>query len=132
MKKINFKTEGKYLYTGAYDLSDNNKVVYFYTNEKVVFNIQNVIETFKSLEPKISLNNLKQICMESNIKATIYPNGNIGFRKLDSSVDELKTCYLSLVSTRNTSYIICVAFDETQPMLYKAQLISVFLIENNI
>lgn len=130
MKKLEFKTEGKYLYTGAFYLSDDNKTVFFYANEKIEFNIQNAVTSFQSIEPKISLNDLKQICKESNIKAIIYPNGNIGLSKLDSSDDELKTCYLSIVSTNSASYIICIAFDETQPSLYKSQLVSVFLIES--
>lgn len=132
MKKLEFKTKGKYLYAGAFDLSDDNKFVFFYTNEKVVFNIQNAIVSFQSIESKISLNDLKHICKESNIKATIYPSGNIGFSKLDSSDDELKTCYLSIISTSSADYIICVTFDETQPKLYKAQLVSVFLFESQV
>jgi hypothetical protein len=130
MKKIEAKTEGKYLYEGVFDLTGNNKSVSFHTNEKVVFNIQNAIGSFQNLEQKISISDLKQICKESNIKANIYPNGNVSFSKLDSSDDELKTCYLSNVSTSNANYIICIAFDETQPTLYKAQLVSVFLIES--
>jgi len=128
MKKIEVKTDGKYLYAGAFDITDDKKSVYFYTNEKVVFNIQNAISPFKNIEQNISLNDLKQICKESNIKANIYPNGNVSFSKLDSTNDELKTCYLSEISTNNANYIVCVAFDETQPNLYKAQLVSVFLI----
>ena len=71
MRKIEAKTDGKYLYTGAFDLIDDSKFVYFQTNEKVVFNIQNAIVSFQNLEPRISLNDLKQICKESNIKACI-------------------------------------------------------------
>lgn len=127
MKKIEAKTEGKYLYAGTFDLTDDNKSVVFNTNEKVVFNIQNAIESFKFIEQKINLSDLKLICKESGIKANIYPNGNVSFSKLDSSADELKTCYLSIVSTSNANYIICIAFDETQPALYKAQLVSVFI-----
>jgi hypothetical protein len=132
MRKIEAKTEGQYLYVGAFDLSDKNKDVIVYTNEKVVFNIQNAVSTIQNLEEKITLKDLKLICKESNIKANIYPSGNIGFSKLDSSDDELKTCYLSTVSTIIANYIICIAFEETQPMLYKAQLVSVFLVESKI
>lgn len=132
MKKIETKTEGKYLYTGGFDLTDDNKTIFFHTDEKIEFNIQSAIGSFKNIEQKISLSDLKQICKESNIKANIYPNGNVSFSKLDSSDDELKTCYLSQVSTSKANYIICVAFDETQPTLYKAQLVSVFLIESLI
>jgi hypothetical protein len=129
MKKIEAKTEGQYLYIGAFDLQNDNKDVFIYTtNEKVHFNIRNAVSTFQNIDDKINLKDLKLICRESNIKANIYPNGNIAFSKLESSNDELKTCYLSMVSTSIASYIICVAFEETQPMLYKAQLVSVFLL----
>jgi|GEM_PF-6911071 len=129
MRKIEFKTEGQYLYAGAFDISDDNKNVSFYTGERIDLNIQNAVGSFKNIESNFNLAELKQICIESNIKATIYPSGNIGFNKLDSSDDELKTCYLSIVSTSMSNYLICVAFEETQPSLYKAQLVSVFLID---
>lgn len=130
MKKIEFKTAGQYIYVGTFDLSEDNKKVVVYTDETIEFIIHDIIGSFPNLESKLSLSDLKLICKESNIKAIIYPNGNVGFSKLDSSSDELKTCYLSLVSTKHNQYVICIAFDETQPMLYKGQLISVFLIGN--
>jgi hypothetical protein len=131
MRKIEFKTEGQYLYIGAFDVSDDNKIVSFYIDERIDLNIQNAVGSFDKVESIVSLSELKQICIESKIKATIYPSGRIGFSKLDSSEDELKTCYLSIVSTNSSNYLICVAFDETQPALYKAQLVSVFLINKD-
>ena len=131
MRKIEFNTEGQYLYAGTFDISDDNKNVSFYAGERIDFNIQNAVGSFKNIESNVSLTELKQICIESNIKATIYPSGNIGFNKLDSSDDELKTCYLSLVSSNMSTYLICFAFEETQPALYKAQLVSVFLIDKD-
>jgi hypothetical protein len=132
MKRIEFETTGQYIYSGAFDVSEDNKDVSVYANEKIDFSIQNAIGSFQKIESIINLSELKFICKESNIKAIIYPNGNVGFSKLDSSDDELKSCYLSHASTENNNYIICVAFDETQPMLYKAQLINVFLLEKII
>ena len=130
MRKIEAKTDGKYLYVGTFDLEDEIKDITLNTNDKIVFSIRQVVSSIQNLEEKISLKDLKQICKESNIKAVIYPSGNIGLSKLDSSDNELKTCYLSFVSTNTENYVLCVAFEETQPMLFKAQLVSVFLVEN--
>lgn len=132
MKKIEAKTENHYLYKGAFDSPDGNKRVSFYTDEKVEFNIQDAVGSFKNIDARLSINDLKQMCKDSNIKATVYPSGYVGFSKLDSSIDELKTCYISEISTIKTNYIVCVAFDETQPMLYKAELVSVFLVDVEI
>lgn len=129
MKKIEFKTTEMYLYTGAYDISEENKLVSIYTDEKIEFNIKDLIQPFQRIEHKFTLSQLKYICKESNIKTTIYPNGNISFSKLDSVDEILKTCYLSIVSSSQKEYVFCVAFDEFQPMLYKAQMISVFEFE---
>ncbi len=130
MKIIEFKTAEMYLYTGVYDISEENKMVSIYTDENIEINIKDLIQPFQRIEHKITLSQLIYICKESNIKATIYPNGNISLSKLDSVDDILKTCYLSIISSSNKEYAFCVAFDEFQPMLYKAQMISVFELEN--
>ncbi len=132
MKKIEFKTYDMYLYAGAYDFSEENKMVSIYTDEKIEINLRNLIQPFHRIEHKVSLLQLKYICKESNIKAIIYPNGNISFSKLDSVDEILKTCYLSIISTTEKEYLFCVAFDEFQPMIYRAQMVSIFIVDNQL
>jgi len=129
MKKLDLSNEKQYIYVGSFDLPNATTIVSINIPEKVEFDIRKAVNSFQEIENKISLSELKKICADSNIKATIYPNGNVGFRKLDSSNDELKTCYLSLASTEINNYLICIAFEETQPTLYKGQLVSIFLLD---
>ncbi len=127
--RLEIKTKNDYLYTGTFDLSDNNKNITVNSIEPIQFNLNEALNSPSDISKTLSIEDLKEICRISKIKATIYPNGNLSFRKLDSSVDELKSCYVFIVTNTKNKYAISIAFDETQPMLYKAQLLDVFLID---
>ncbi|MBL7810898.1 MAG: hypothetical protein JNL57_01625 [Bacteroidetes bacterium] len=128
MKKIEYTTEGSYLYTGAFDSPNENKIVQFSTDEKIAFNIEKAIETSNDCHESLDIHDLKKICKESGIKVTIYPSGKMALSKLDSSQDELKSCFLTKVATGKANYLVCFAFEETQPALYKAKIVSVYIL----
>ncbi len=75
----------------------------------------------------LSVEELKTISKLFNIKANIYPSGNISFSKLDSSEDELKQCFLMRENFNNDTYYICVALEEIQASVYKSQLVGLVI-----
>lgn len=131
MNKITINNQiEKYIYTGAFDLNNENKIVKINVGEEIYIDINIAVNSTRETLNKLSIEEVKQICNSNNIKATIYPSGNASFSKLDSNDDELKNCYISIVQNTINKYLICIAFDETQPAFYKAQLLSVFKIED--
>ena len=131
LRKIRIEEKNKYLYAGAFDISDEGKLIRLKIEDHIIeLNMNTAVNSTAKVTESLSLVDIKEICSNSNIYASIFPSGNILFRKLESSDDELKSCYLSIVEGQTNKYLICIAFDETQPTLYKAQLVSVFKIED--
>ncbi len=126
LTKIDLKNKNHLIYTGAFDLTENKITIPISLKEKdLLINIKTAISSNNTTCELLTIKELQYICKTSEIKSIIYPNGNISFRRLESSTSELKTCYLSLFKNK---YIVCIAFDETQPTLYKAELLNVYKI----
>lgn len=119
-------TVNKHIYTGKYNIKEviKNIIVNVEGND-VSLNLNDIIENSQIVTKMLSLGEIEYISKYSNIKACIYPNGNWSWRKLDSSSDRLKSCYLLLYKSDSNTYIFTVAFDEIQPSLYEAELIAI-------
>lgn len=120
------KSDSKYLYTGMFDTNEKNKIVNIQLEENLIIDLNIAVTSTKEAVQKLTIKEIQLICSSERIKAIIYPTGNISFRKLDSSNDELKSCYLSIFESKGKDYIVCIAFDETQPALYKAELLGIY------
>lgn len=129
MRPMAINNLNDYLYVGQCDSSTEKIIVTIDLDEPMHLDIKEAVSNHNVVMKFLSITDLIEICRLSDLKATIFPNGNISLRKLDSSNDELKTCYLTIVKTMKCNCLLCIAFDETQPTLYKAQLVSVFLLD---
>lgn len=128
IRKIKVETLSSYLYVGPFDISDANKIITLgFNKQAITFNLNEVLNNKSTLLDKLNVDEIKEICKMSNIKASFYPSGSLSFSKLDSSDDELKSCYVSIVENK---YVLVIAFDETQPALYKAQLVGLLEISS--
>jgi len=127
IKKIeNIIPEPKYIYTGSFDISEEGKLIVLDSDENISIDMNMAVNSTKETVQKLTIEEVQLICRLDRIKAIFYPNGNVGFRKLDSSNDELTSCYLSITETQGKEYLVCISFDETQPTLYKAELLSIY------
>lgn len=126
LKKINCLNQNTFIYNGVYD-NDNNEIkIYFdIEKEKLEINLRNHICVGNPHLEFLTIQQTKTLASDLNLEVTIFPNSNIHFTKWNST-DELQTCYISILTTRISKYIICIAFDETQPMIYKAELLGIF------
>jgi hypothetical protein len=74
---------------------------------------------------QLDVDTSQQLCKAFKVKMTVFPSGNITLRKLDSSDDKLKDCYWLEHVINGQRYVACIAFEETQPTLYQAQVVGV-------
>jgi len=117
------KNKNHIIYVGSFDLNENNTLSIKLKEKDLLIDIKRAVDSNNIICKSLTIKDIQFICKTSEIKCIIYPNGNISFTRLDSSTSELKTCYLSLFDNK---YIVCFAFDETQPTLYKAELLNVY------
>jgi plasmid maintenance system killer protein len=122
MRKINIQLSTDFIYAGQLNENVPKNVTLNIEGNLVVFDLLKIVNDIETTR-NLSVRNIQEICRTCNIKTTIYPNGGIKFSKLESSKDELKTCYVSRI---NEEYLIVIALDETQPMIYKSELLCVF------
>lgn len=129
ISSIDISEINKDIYTGQFDASVEGKQILLELSEPILIDLNIAVSSNIEVGIRIGIEDLRSICSLSAIKANIYPNGNISFQKLSSSRDELKTCYLSFAKSPMATYVICIAFDEIQPTLYKAQLLDIYLFQ---
>lgn len=122
MRKIPFELTANCLFEGQLDENNPGVVSVKIEGKLVTFDLIKLVSDSSTIK-YFNIINVIEICKICNIKSVIYPNGRISFSKLDSSEDELKTCYVSQI---NNQYLVVVALDEVQPMIYRAQLLTVF------
>jgi hypothetical protein len=121
ISKINSLFDHGCIYDGAYDLSSSPKKISINVEDEHLIIDLDKIDNSQDIADNLSIDELKQICELSGIKMILYPDKSFTFRKLDSSEDELKSCYL----LEFKKYIMCIAFDEVQPTRYRAEIVSI-------
>lgn len=115
------------IYKGTFDIDEQGKIINLSlpTSEQLIFNLNDIINQTKTTIENLSVLQIKQICFLLEVKLTIYPNGNIRVMKLDSNTDILKDCYMGIYESNKQKYLVCIAFAEIRPTIYKAELMGV-------
>lgn len=121
---INSPTD-RIIFTGGSDAISKSKKISINVGDDLEISLSDLLNASNQFNFEFNIDDLKTLCQLNQLKATIYPNGNLSFRKLDSSPDELKSCYFISCSSLENRYLICFALEEIQPMIYKAELINV-------
>lgn len=113
------------LYHGTYESIEEKKILINIKEVTLSIDLKKIIENDNSIISTLQLHEITAISTLLGVKTIVYPNNNFSVRKLDSTDDELKTCFIGKVNNSNNIFI-CLAFEETQPFVYKAELIGVF------